>query len=670
MLGGRRTPDVGGAVHATIGPMARSSRPFVPRPLRAALLIALSLSMTLSLALGTPRARAAAPRAQPASAEGAAPEATEPAAPPVPAEFATPWVTVNAFLKEWAGYVYSVERGEADTRARDDALEHLAFGPGVDTQAKVDTANRLVRVLNALGDVNGELFSWAPPEEGVREIELFEDELPNGRRITVVRGEEGRWLFGAETLAGLNALEASLGEAEPVYPNAPTLTTASDTLRELVPPVLRGTSVFGVQHWQWIALFALLLVAVTLDALLRAVLSRLVLRWERRRGIDADADAVRRGVRPAGLLAGSLLVLSTVSMLGLPIDVLRVVQVAARVVVMVSAVWSSFGVVDLVGAFTSSRARATSTKIDDLVIPLLRKASKAFLTVLGLIYIADSLDIEILPLLTGLGIGGLALGLAAKDSIENFFGSIAVIFDSPFDVGDWVNIDGHEGTVEQIGLRSTRIRTFYNSLISVPNATLVRAVVDNYGRREYRRYSTTLNLTYATPPERMESFCEGVREIVRLLPYTRKDVFHVYVKDFGAHSIDVMVYVFFRTPDWPTELRERHRFILEIVRLADRLGVDFAFPTQTIELARAPGPGEPAANGVPRAPDADESARESGAEAARAISRGQAWRETVPAPVQVQGPPRPTGAPGQTGKPSLRQRAGLGKGLGKKNRGN
>ena len=605
----------------------------------------IALALVLCVCAGDLRAQggeAPAQQSTDAPAPQSQPEKAQPEpAPPVPPEFATPWISVNTFLKEWSAYVYSVERGETNSRARDNALAHLAFGPGVDTQAKVDTANRLVRVLNALGNVNTDLFSWAPPPEGVSEVELFEDEIDGRGRLTLARSEDGRWLFSGGTLAGLNALEAALGESEAVYPNAPTLTTASDTLRELVPPVLRGTWAFGVQHWQWIALFVLLFAGFVVDALLRTVISLVLCRWELRRGVDPDRGAVRRAVRPVGLFAGSLLVLSAVSLLGLPIDVLRVIQVAARVVVMVSAVWAAFGVVDLVSTFMSSRARETSTKVDDLVIPLLRKAAKTFLAVLGLIYIADSLQIEILPLLTGLGIGGLALGLAAKDSIENFFGSIAVIFDSPFDVGDWININGNEGTVEAIGLRSTRIRTFYNSLISVPNATLVRAIVDNLGRREFRRYYTTLNLTYGTPPERMESFCEGIREIVRLMPYTRKDAFHVYVNDFGPHSIDVMVYVFFAAPDWATELRERHRLILEIVRLADRLGIDFAFPTQTIELARAGGPAEPSTDPAARSPGADDTARELGARAARDLARGQPWHESVPAPAQLQGPPKP-----------------------------
>ncbi|MEM0983096.1 MAG: mechanosensitive ion channel domain-containing protein, partial [Planctomycetota bacterium] len=270
---------------------------------------------------------------------------------------------------------------------------------------------------------------------------------------------------------------------------------------------------------------------------------------------------------------------------------------------------------------------------------------KVFLTVLGLIYIAESLEVEILPLLTGLGIGGLALGLAAKDSIENFFGSIAVIFDSPFEVGDWVEINGHEGTVEAIGLRSTRIRTFYNSLISVPNATLVRAVVDNYGRRQYRRYTTRLNLTYGTPPDKIEAFCEAVREIVRLHPYTRKDSFHVYMNGFGAHSLDVLVYIFFKCPDWATELRERQRFILDVIRAADAVGVDFAFPTQTIEMKNAGEirPADPL--GIP-AQDASQQAVALGREVTRRITSNQAWRDTTPAAIKLEGPPRPDSAGG------------------------
>jgi MscS family membrane protein len=141
-----------------------------------------------------------------------------------------------------------------------------------------------------------------------------------------------------------------------------------------------------------------------------------------------------------------------------------------------------------------------------------------------------------------------------------------------------------EGTVEEVGFRSTRIRTFYNSLITLPNSNLIKASVDNLGDRTYRRWSTRLGIAYSTPPERIDAFCEGIRELVRKHPYTRKDYYHVYLNDFGADSLEILLYVFFKTPDWATELRERHRLGVDILRLAAELGVEFAFPTQTVFL--------------------------------------------------------------------------------------
>lgn len=111
-------------------------------------------------------------------------------------------------------------------------------------------------------------------------------------------------------------------------------------------------------------------------------------------------------------------------------------------------------------------------------------------------------------------------------------------------------------------------------------------MVDNYGMRRYRRYLTHLGIAYNTPTERVEAFCEGIREIIRQHPYTRKDYYHVYFHEYGASSLNVLVYMFFETPDWGTELRERHRLNADMHRLARRLGVEFAFPTQTLYLMR------------------------------------------------------------------------------------
>jgi len=159
-----------------------------------------------------------------------------------------------------------------------------------------------------------------------------------------------------------------------------------------------------------------------------------------------------------------------------------------------------------------------------------------------------------------------------------------VLLDKPFAIGDWITMGDLDGSVEEVGFRSTRVRTFYNSLITVPNRDFISGQVDNMGARRYRRIKTTLGLTYDTPPEKVEAFCEGVRELIRRHPYTRKDYYHVYLNGFGASSLDVMLYCFVRTPDWSGELREKHRLFNDILRLAERLGVDFAFPTQSIHM--------------------------------------------------------------------------------------
>jgi MscS family membrane protein len=151
-------------------------------------------------------------------------------------------------------------------------------------------------------------------------------------------------------------------------------------------------------------------------------------------------------------------------------------------------------------------------------------------------------------------------------------------------VGDWIRVGDQEGTVEQIGFRSTRIRTFYNSVLTVPNSTFITANVDNMGKRRYRRLKATISLTYHTAPDRLEAYCEGIRELVRQHPYMRKDYYHIYLNQLGAASLDVLVYVFWQTPDWATELRERHRFLLDCLRLAKAVGVEMAFPTQTLYL--------------------------------------------------------------------------------------
>jgi MscS family membrane protein len=164
----------------------------------------------------------------------------------------------------------------------------------------------------------------------------------------------------------------------------------------------------------------------------------------------------------------------------------------------------------------------------------------------------------------------------------------------------------------------------------------VRANVDNYGRRRFRRFKTHLGVAYDTNPDTIEAFCEGIRELVRLHPYTRKDYYQVWLHQFSPASLDILLYIFHDTPDWQTELRERHRLMLDILRLAHKLGVEIAFPTQTIHLRQDDAVTEPSSEFVtPK--NAELKSMTEGRRAARDLTRDATWLESKPPPFDFRG---------------------------------
>jgi MscS family membrane protein len=388
----------------------------------------------------------------------------------------------------------------------------------------------------------------------------------------------------------------------------------------------------GLEYWQWMGILVLIFLAVAAEFAVRTLTRPILRRVIRRFHAEAEEESIRGTVKALGLFCASLLLLTLFPFLALDGLLRDVGLTAIQVFAVLSGTLIAWRITDLVGDILIHSARRTASKFDDILVPLLRKTAKIFILAFGVIYVAQSLNLNIMPLLTGVGIGGLAFAFAAKDTVENFFGSVAVILDRPFEVGDWVVIGDVEGTVKELGFRSTRILTFYNSEVTIPNSTLVRAQVDNYGRRAYRRWKTYIGVQYDTSPEKLLAFTEGIRELVRRHPFTRKDYYQVWCNDFADSSLNILVYVFHRVPDWSTELRERERLFIDIVRLADRLGVQFAFPTRTVHLYKEQHGGAALQYEIPRG-TTDRDALASGARAAREITESQPWRDEPPGPV-------------------------------------
>jgi len=411
---------------------------------------------------------------------------------------------------------------------------------------------------------------------------------PLGRGAVILERIDEGWRFNAATISSLPVLSAVVAEAsgplEEVEAEAGPK-SAYEWILPHVPLSLRGRA-FLLEHWQWLGLALIWLTGLLLDRIGMRILLALTLRALKRRKVHVDKAVARKSARPFGLLLMSVFWWVTVGVLGLPENVHYVVVLAIRFVAAASGVWALYSLVDVISSALEKRSLRTASRFDDLLVPLVRKSLKVFVILFGLVFVADTLDFSISSLLAGLGLAGMAVALAAQDTVKNFFGSLTVVLDRPFEVGDWVLIDGVEGSVEEVGFRSTRVRTFYNSMISLPNAKLLTATVDNMGARHYRRWKTTLQATYDTPPDRLDAMCEGIRELIRRAELTRKDYFHVYVTAMGSSGIDILIYAFFETPDWSRELRARHELILAILRLAKKLEVGIAFPSQTLYLTR------------------------------------------------------------------------------------
>ncbi|RMG32605.1 MAG: mechanosensitive ion channel family protein [Gammaproteobacteria bacterium] len=497
--------------------------------------------------------------------------------PVVPPGLASPRDTLATFL----GAMNDIKRG--DPKRLDDALATL----------DLSDINPLVR------RERGETLAWQLLEvmDRTRVVDLKKVPLrPRGNEwifarydkgvIRLRRQEDGRWLFDAATLRQLPAIYEHLSRAEPVKgleDNSEYLPWEI-RLQRMMPAPLRHKT-FLLENWRWLALLVTVVLGVLADWIVSFLLRHLMRRWLRRsRGdFSAVADSENR-LRPLGLVAMAAVWWAGINAVGLPELALVILSVAVKALASLAAVWAAYRLVDIIAAWLRARAAATDNKIDDVLVPLVSRSLKIFVTVVGLVFIADNLNIDITGLLAGLGLGGLAFALAAKDMVQNLFGSVTVLLDRTFTVGDWIVLDDIEGTVEEMGFRSTRIRTFYNSLVTVPNSRFITAKVDNMGKRRYRRYKAHFGIAYDTPPERIEAFCEALRELVREHPYMRKDYFHIYLNDLGDSALSVLVYVFWETPDWATELRERHRFLLDCLRVAHELEVEYAFPTQTVYL--------------------------------------------------------------------------------------
>ncbi len=217
-------------------------------------------------------------------------------------------------------------------------------------------------------------------------------------------------------------------------------------------------------------------------------------------------------------------------------------------------------------------------------LPLIKKTLGTIFVAFSALVVCESMGFEVKTFLAGLGIGGLAVALAAQDSLSNMFGSFVVVMDQPFYVGEVVSIAGHDGTVEGIGLRSTRLRTAQRTQVVIPNKTVAAEVIINYSRMPQRRVDTTLGVTYDTPPEKIQQVLGDLRAMLRADPGVHPGLVVASLADFSDSSLRIQVVYFTADPDWEAHMAIRERVNLGILRTFAARGVSLAYPSSVIHL--------------------------------------------------------------------------------------
>jgi MscS family membrane protein len=218
------------------------------------------------------------------------------------------------------------------------------------------------------------------------------------------------------------------------------------------------------------------------------------------------------------------------------------------------------------------------------------KIVKFFMAALGLGAMLQVWGINVTALVASLGLGGLAFALAAKDTASNLFGSFALLADKSIRIGEWIKVDGVEGTVEDIGMRTTKIRSFEKSLITVPNQIVSNSPIENFSRRGVRRIKMQIGVTYGTTADQMNAIVQDIRDMLHNHEkISQKDTLLVNFESFGDSSLNIFIYAFTNTANWERYLNIREDIHLKIMKIVEDNGSSFAFPSQSIYVEQMPG---------------------------------------------------------------------------------
>jgi MscS family membrane protein len=382
--------------------------------------------------------------------------------------------------------------------------------------------------------------------------------------------------------------------AEPVLPGA------AEALASWLPRWAVETRLLEVALWHWCALLVLGIAAWALSWTTVLVLERVVRPLARRTQSDVDDRLVTATAQPLRLAAAIALFQLGTLPLGLGSSVRHFLSELESALAIVAVAWFLLRLVNLLTLVAVRRLRQQDNATALGVVPIGQKAVKTFVIALAVIAMLDSFGFEVTALLAGLGVGGIALALAAQKTLENLFGGLTLLADRPVSVGDFCRFGDRVGTIESIGLRSTRVRTLDRTLVTIPNSAFSGMQLENYAARDRIWYHPILGLRYETTREQVRSILERVREMLLAHPRVVPDPARIRFLGFGAYSLDLEVFAYVDATDYGEFLAVAEDLNLRIMKIVEENGASFAFPSQTLYLGRdeRPGPARPEGSDV------------------------------------------------------------------------
>jgi len=359
-----------------------------------------------------------------------------------------------------------------------------------------------------------------------------------------------------------------------------------ETIAETWDALLNGSSI-----WAQLTVAALIFIlALLVRNIFTRCIFRVVLKYTRRTKTDVDSALVLAFERPARSLIVIIGLFLALNVLPLPSAAVEIIINIFRSLIIIFISW---GFYNLLGG---SAFRELSDKVDveQSITDFMGKVIRFIIIALAVSIVAQEWDYDVTGFIAGIGLGGLAFALAAQDTARNVFGGIVIILDKPFDCGDWILTPSVEGTVEEISFRSTKVRTFANALVTVPNSVLADEAVTNWTRMKKRQITFHVGVTYTTPRDKLQSCVERIKGYLREHPEVHPDTIFVRFDRFSDSSLDIFLYFFTRTTVWGEFLAVKEEINFKIMEILEEEGVSIAFPSRSLyfenRLETGPGP--------------------------------------------------------------------------------